>query len=133
MVVEQLNGSMSKEHDNFRDSDWGPQAAGAMADAARDFPIVNGGKSGMTMGDLIDRTNKDMISKVVLEEKVYKTWFGSRTVLLGDGKDQRSMIANGISIINIQKKLIPVFFFVLYNFHLLWISLSQGKLCKLLT
>ncbi|GJJ75049.1 hypothetical protein EMPS_07407 [Entomortierella parvispora] len=83
-VVEHLDGSSSKEHDSFRNSDWGPEAAGAMAQAVRDFPIPNGGKSGMTLGHLIDKTDKDLISKVVLEEKVYKTWYGGRTVLLGD-------------------------------------------------
>jgi len=88
MVVEHLNETSSKEHDSFRDSEWGPEAAGDMAQAVRDFPIPNDGKPGMTMGHLIDRTDKNLISKVVLEEKVYKTWYGGRTVLLGDGKDE---------------------------------------------
>jgi len=92
MVVEQLNGSLSKEHDSSRSSEWGPEAAGVMAQAVRDFPIMNGGKPGMTMGHLIDKTDKDLISKVVLEEKVYKTWSGGRTVLLGDGRNEWLMI-----------------------------------------
>ncbi|KAG0204218.1 hypothetical protein BGX33_008660 [Mortierella sp. NVP41] len=55
-----------------------------MADETRDYPIVFGdGK--MTLGDLYDRTPKDMMSKVMLEEKVFKTWYSGRTVLLGDG------------------------------------------------
>lgn len=40
---------------------------------------------GGTMGDLIDDTPKDLISKVFIEEKMFKTWFHGRTVLLGDG------------------------------------------------
>ncbi|GJJ67786.1 hypothetical protein EMPS_00132 [Entomortierella parvispora] len=84
MVVEHLNKSSSKEHDISKNSDWGLEAAEAMAQIARDFPIVNGGKSGTTLGHLIDKTDKNAISKVVLEEKVFKTWFGGRTVLLGD-------------------------------------------------
>ncbi|KAF9309489.1 hypothetical protein BG003_009704 [Podila horticola] len=36
------------------------------------------------MGDLIDRTPKELISKVMLEEKLFETWFGGRVVLLGD-------------------------------------------------
>ncbi|GJJ67788.1 hypothetical protein EMPS_00134 [Entomortierella parvispora] len=84
MAIEHLNESSRKEHDIFRDSDWGPEAAEAMAQTVRDFPIVNGGKPGTTLGHLIDKTNKDLISKVVLEEKVFKTWYGGRTVLLGD-------------------------------------------------
>jgi len=88
MGVEHLNASSSKKHDSFKDSEWGPEAAGAMAQAVRGLPFPNGGKSGMTLGHLIDKTDKDLISKVVLEEKVYTTWYGGRTVLLGDGKDE---------------------------------------------
>lgn len=39
----------------------------------------------MTVGNLIDISPKDSISKVILEEKVFDTWYGGRTVLLGDG------------------------------------------------
>lgn len=39
-----------------------------------------------TIGDLIDRTPKNLISKVMLEEKVFDSWHGGRTVLLGDGR-----------------------------------------------
>ncbi|GJJ75053.1 hypothetical protein EMPS_07411 [Entomortierella parvispora] len=85
MVVEHSDESSSKEHDSFRNSEWGAGEAGAMAESVRHFPIPNGGKSGTTMGHLIDKTDKDLISKVVLEEKVFKTWYGGRTVLLGDG------------------------------------------------
>lgn len=48
-------------------------------------PIPRNGRN-MTVGDLIDMSPKDSISKVVLEEKVFDTWFGGRTVLLGDGR-----------------------------------------------
>jgi hypothetical protein len=37
------------------------------------------------MGYLYDRTPQDRISKVMLEEKIFKTWHHGRTVLLGDG------------------------------------------------
>ncbi|KAF9285562.1 hypothetical protein BGZ74_001459 [Mortierella antarctica] len=36
------------------------------------------------MGDIIDLTPKDLLTKVMLEEKLFKTWSGGRTVLLGD-------------------------------------------------
>ncbi|GJJ75048.1 hypothetical protein EMPS_07406 [Entomortierella parvispora] len=86
MAIEHLNKSSSKEHEHesSRNSDWGPEAAEAMAQAVRDLPILNAGKTGTSLGDLIDKTDKNLISKVVLEEKVYKTWYGGRTVLLGD-------------------------------------------------
>ncbi|KAF9931287.1 hypothetical protein FBU30_010516 [Linnemannia zychae] len=79
-----LNSETSKDNDSFRNSEWGPEAAGAMCEQVRDFPIIAGGDKKLTVGDLIDWTPKDLISKVMLEEKVFKTWHGCRTVLLGD-------------------------------------------------
>ncbi|KAG0342031.1 hypothetical protein BG000_007224 [Podila horticola] len=50
---------------------WGPEAADAMCKEVRHFKIP-GGKDNkvLTIGDLIDRTPKGMISKVMLEEKL---------------------------------------------------------------
>lgn len=56
-----------------------------MCKEVRDFTIP-GGNNRWTMGDLIDRTPKDLISKVMFEEKVVDTSLHDRTVLLGDGK-----------------------------------------------
>ncbi|KAG0042624.1 hypothetical protein BGZ83_000244 [Gryganskiella cystojenkinii] len=87
MVLEFLNETTSKEEsqqEKVDNSEWGPQGIQSMCDAIRSFPISIGqGQSG-TMGDLIDRTPKDLISKVMLEEKVFETWYSKRTVLLGD-------------------------------------------------
>ncbi|KAF9125074.1 hypothetical protein BGW39_007674 [Mortierella sp. 14UC] len=54
-----------------------------MCDETRNFkiPAAVGMK---TMGDLYDLTPKDLISTVMLEEKVFETWHSGRTVLLGD-------------------------------------------------
>jgi hypothetical protein len=38
------------------------------------------------MGDLIRDTPPDLISRVFLEDKVFKTWYHGRTILIGDGK-----------------------------------------------
>ncbi|KAF9319786.1 hypothetical protein BG003_008080 [Podila horticola] len=67
---------------SFRNSEWGPEAAEAMCKEVRDFPVP---RANMTIGDLIDATPKELISKVMLEEKLFDTWHGGRTVLLGDG------------------------------------------------
>ncbi|KAG0362309.1 hypothetical protein BG005_006139 [Podila minutissima] len=85
IVVRFLTKETSKQHDSFRNSEWGPEAAEAMCKEVRDFKVP-GGKEGKvtTIGDLIDRTPKHLISKVMLEEKIFDTWFGGRTVLLGD-------------------------------------------------
>ena len=86
MVLQYLTESTSKEHDTFRNSEWGPEAAMSMSQQVRDFPVMIGKDKISSLGDLFDRTPKDLISKVVLEEKVFKTWYSGRTVLLGDGK-----------------------------------------------
>ncbi|KAG0050744.1 hypothetical protein BGZ83_004491 [Gryganskiella cystojenkinii] len=63
-------------------SEWNPDGNASMIKEYRDFPCPYGG----TLGDLIDKTPEDLISKVFLEYKLFKTWFHGRTVLLGDGK-----------------------------------------------
>ncbi|KAF9126825.1 hypothetical protein BGW39_006329 [Mortierella sp. 14UC] len=83
-VILYLDSESSKDNDAFRNSEWGPGAAAAMCEEVKDFPIVAGGDKKLTLGDLINWTLKELISKVMLEEKVFKTWFHSRTVLLGD-------------------------------------------------
>ncbi|KAF9916419.1 hypothetical protein BX616_003797 [Lobosporangium transversale] len=39
---------------------------------------------GGTVGDLIDRTPKERLSKILLEDKYFSTWYHKRTVLMGD-------------------------------------------------
>ncbi|KAK3816928.1 MAG: hypothetical protein JOS17DRAFT_806118 [Linnemannia elongata] len=88
MVMHHLSKQSSKaaEEQRFRNSDnseWGAFPAQVMCDETRDFKIpVSDGKK--TLGDLYDLTPKELISKVMLEEKVFKTWHHGRTVLLGD-------------------------------------------------
>lgn len=86
MVVQYLDERSFKSNDSFRNSEWGPEAAEAMSKQVRNFKVP-GGKDGrvLTLGDYIDRTPKELMSKVMLEEKVFQTWHGGRTVLLGDG------------------------------------------------
>lgn len=89
MVICHLSKQQSKaaEGERFRsmdNSEWGPIAAQSMCDETRGFPIP-GGNGTLTMGDLYDRTPKNLISKVMLEEKVFETWHSGRVALLGDG------------------------------------------------
>ncbi|ORY96061.1 hypothetical protein BCR41DRAFT_390721 [Lobosporangium transversale] len=83
-VALNLDKESSKDHDSFRNTEWGPEAATAMCKDVRDFALPGGRGLGrkMTLGDLIDQT--PLISKVMLEEKVFTTWHAGRTVLLGD-------------------------------------------------
>ncbi|KAG0325770.1 hypothetical protein BG000_001684 [Podila horticola] len=80
-----LDKESAERNDSFRNSEWGPEAAEALAREVRPFKIP-GGKVGKvrTLGDYIDKTPKDLLAKVMLEEIVFDTWFGGRTVLLGD-------------------------------------------------
>ncbi|KAG0073291.1 hypothetical protein BGZ90_011631 [Linnemannia elongata] len=89
MLVEQLDAYTSRSAEeerrtnNAENAEWGPIAAQSMMDKTRDFPI-HFGDGKRTLGDMYDRTPKDLISKVSLEEKIFETWFGGRIVLLGD-------------------------------------------------
>ncbi|KAG9071678.1 hypothetical protein KI688_005891 [Linnemannia hyalina] len=78
--------SRAAQEQRFRNTDnseWGPHAAQAMCDQTRDLSISFGGGK-KTLGDIYDKTPKERVVKVMLEEKVFKTWSSGRTVLLGD-------------------------------------------------
>ncbi|KAF9165380.1 hypothetical protein BGX20_000620 [Mortierella sp. AD010] len=75
----QVPESLTKEQ-QFQNSEWGPESIEAMMKEFEDFPFPFGG----TMKDVFDATPKDLISKVFLEEKVFKTWHHRRSVLIGD-------------------------------------------------
>ncbi|KAF9921038.1 hypothetical protein FBU30_008969, partial [Linnemannia zychae] len=88
MVIHHLDKATTREAEEHQiqepnSTKWGPEAVMSMVDQTRDFPLPVGARK-MTMGDLYDLTPKDQISKVILEEKVFKTWYSGRAVLLGD-------------------------------------------------
>lgn len=68
----------------FRNSEWGPESNEAMIKEFENELCPWGG----TMGDLIRDTPPELISKVFLEDKLFKTWFHGRTALIGDGKPE---------------------------------------------
>ncbi|KAG0342047.1 hypothetical protein BG004_005771 [Podila humilis] len=84
MVIQFLTKETAKTNDSFRNSEWGPEAAEAMCKEVRHFKVPGGRTGSLTLGEYIDRSPKEYISKVMLEEKVFQTWYGGRTVLLGD-------------------------------------------------
>ncbi|KAG0087223.1 hypothetical protein BGZ93_008070 [Podila epicladia] len=84
VLVHHLDQTTSKTSDTFKNSEWGPEAAEVMCNEVRDFAIPGGPNNDMVLGDLIDKTPKELISKVMLEEKVFDTWFHGRIALLGD-------------------------------------------------
>ncbi|KAG0288740.1 hypothetical protein BGZ96_007496 [Linnemannia gamsii] len=88
-VVHQLDKTTSKAalEQRFRNSEncgeWGAIPALTTCDETKGSPIPLNGEM-KTMGDIYDLTSKELISKVMLEEKVFNTWHSGRTVLLGD-------------------------------------------------
>jgi hypothetical protein len=74
--------AVEAKEQQFRNSEWGPEANDAMLKEFSDLSHPWGGK----MGDIFDATPKNLISKVYLEEKLFKTWHSGRVVLAGDGK-----------------------------------------------
>ncbi|KAF9585754.1 hypothetical protein BGW38_000878 [Lunasporangiospora selenospora] len=78
-VIEHLASQSSGDNDSFRTSEWGPESAEMLCKQVRDFEFP-----GLTLGELIDQTPKEHISKVMLEEKMFETWYSGRTVLIGD-------------------------------------------------
>ncbi|KAF9346624.1 hypothetical protein BGX26_001866 [Mortierella sp. AD094] len=79
-VFEYLDQETSKTTNNLRCSEWGPEAADVMCKEIRDYSATEG----LKMGDLIDATPKELICKVMIEEKLFETWTYGRTVLIGD-------------------------------------------------
>ncbi|KAF9090100.1 hypothetical protein BGX29_011675 [Mortierella sp. GBA35] len=80
-VMAQITDQEEAKEQRFRNSEWGPEANEPLIQAVRDFPITFGGK----LGDMIDATPKERISKVMLEEKLFETWHYHNIVLIGDG------------------------------------------------
>ncbi|KAG0378682.1 hypothetical protein BGX24_003122 [Mortierella sp. AD032] len=80
LLIDQDENAEEARKQKFRNSEWTPESNETMIDEFYDQPCPYGGK----MGDLIDATPKELISKVYVEEKMFKTWFHGRTVLLGD-------------------------------------------------
>ncbi|KAF9161948.1 hypothetical protein BGX20_001934 [Mortierella sp. AD010] len=78
---QQLSESYLRDS-QFRNSEWGPEKDDNTLEQYRDFPCPLGG----ALGDLFDATPKNLISKIYLEEKLFKTWHHGRTVLIGDCK-----------------------------------------------
>ncbi|KAF9907103.1 hypothetical protein EC991_011321 [Linnemannia zychae] len=82
-VIQYLNKETYEINDSFRSTDWGSGLAEAMCRDVQNFPIP-GGNGTLTLTDLISNTPRDQIAKVTLEEKVFESWYGGRTVLLGN-------------------------------------------------
>ncbi|KAF9348199.1 hypothetical protein BGX26_000374, partial [Mortierella sp. AD094] len=77
-IVIQLKAEEKDE--TFRNSEWGPESVDSMIAQVADHKVP----FGCTLGDLIQDTPKELISKVYLEEKLFETWNHGRIALIGD-------------------------------------------------
>ncbi|KAF9129044.1 hypothetical protein BGW39_004521 [Mortierella sp. 14UC] len=98
-VTYNLPTTQIRQEHHIRSSDWGPLQVEEMANACRDFVCPYGG----TLAEVIDKTPKDRISKVLLEEKFFETWYHNRTVLMGDAchKGAAQAMLDAVSLANI--------------------------------
>ncbi|KAF8930706.1 hypothetical protein BGZ52_000777 [Haplosporangium bisporale] len=92
-------------------SAWRPDAASEMSNALKSIAVPYGGEQ---FGALLENTRPDKISKVLLEEKVFKTWSSGRVVLLGDachklypsgGQGANQAIMSAVSLANLLYQL----------------------------
>ncbi|KAF8934517.1 hypothetical protein BGZ47_010348 [Haplosporangium gracile] len=79
-VMAQVKSESEANQLRLSNTEWGPEAAKSMIKEVHDFPIKLGG----ILGDIIDATSPDGVSKVMLEEKLFKQWSHGRIVLIGD-------------------------------------------------
>ncbi|KAF9093613.1 hypothetical protein BGX23_003116 [Mortierella sp. AD031] len=89
MVIHILNETTSKaameqRYRNGETSEWSAYPIQAMVEETRNFPMILEEGKKHTMGDIYDLTEKEHISKAMLEVKIFKTWYSGRTVLMGD-------------------------------------------------
>ncbi|KAF9406182.1 hypothetical protein BGZ94_003217 [Podila epigama] len=96
MVIQFLNKDTKEDNDAFRNSEWGWEDA---FDMARKVPGLRNGKP-MTLEDYIRKTPIEHMSKVMLEEIVFQTWYKGRTVLMGDGVGAAHAIHDAVALAN---------------------------------
>ncbi|KAF9082685.1 hypothetical protein BGX23_012213 [Mortierella sp. AD031] len=76
----QGSGSHGSRTSSGHGRDWYPETIVEICEDVRNFKCPYGG----SVMDLIEATPKGMVSKVLLEEKMYRTWYHGRVVLVGD-------------------------------------------------
>ncbi|KAF9185527.1 hypothetical protein BGZ51_000605 [Haplosporangium sp. Z 767] len=73
-----------KAHQFSRFPDWGEAECDSIEEICEQMRTKRNPFGNGTYGDLIDKTPKHLISRVMFEEKGFRTWYGGRTVLIGD-------------------------------------------------
>ncbi|KAK3827260.1 MAG: hypothetical protein JOS17DRAFT_231051 [Linnemannia elongata] len=81
---EEATDSYAYAHDSSRNADWSEAETESIDEICSQMRTKRNPFGFGTYGDLIDKTPRHMISKVMFEEKGFRTWYGGRTVLIGD-------------------------------------------------
>ncbi|KAG0288658.1 hypothetical protein BGZ96_007575 [Linnemannia gamsii] len=82
---EEATDSYAYAHDSNRSADWSEAETESIDEICSQMRTKRNPFGFGTYGDLIDKTPRNMISRVMFEEKGFRTWYGGRTVLIGDG------------------------------------------------
>ncbi|KAF9158632.1 hypothetical protein DFQ26_007393 [Actinomortierella ambigua] len=69
------------QEEAFKQSDYGPESMEEICHRFRDHPSHI---PGVTLGDIFDASPPHLLQRAVMHQKVYETWHGGRTVLVGD-------------------------------------------------
>ncbi|KAG0041323.1 hypothetical protein BGZ83_002002 [Gryganskiella cystojenkinii] len=83
VVVRQYSTKAEADLEKFGNAEWKAETDNAAIEAVRHFKLPFGDGT-LTLGDLIDETPRERISRVFLEDKMFETWTNGRTVLVGD-------------------------------------------------
>ena len=123
-VIQNVTKADALKGDSFKFSEWTPEATMEMANFVRHQPSPFNG----TLGDIIDKTPRDLISKIMLEEKFFETWHDGRVVLLGDGRTERMISGQKLFFWQVKVFLITALYLppLLLIFYLMSNSLPQG-------
>ncbi|KAF9910303.1 hypothetical protein EC991_006802 [Linnemannia zychae] len=100
----------NSDNESFMVSQFGQEEAERTCLLIKDLKIPFGG----TLADLIKNTSRECITKILVEEKHYKTWHHGRTVLIGEachkfvsfsGQGAEQAIMDAICLANLFHKL----------------------------
>jgi len=85
VIIRHITSRAAQEQHYGQDknAEWVQKAAQSTCAETSSFLIPIETERG-NLGDMFDQIPKELISKVMLEEKVFRTWHSGRTVLLGD-------------------------------------------------
>ncbi|CAO3563772.1 unnamed protein product [Mortierella alpina] len=76
---------------------WKSQPAGDMCEALKDLPLPCG--ENLTLQDLMEETSRELLSKIMHEERFFQTWYSGRAVLMGDACHKMTPCA-GLGAVN---------------------------------